>query len=89
MRWAIAGGLILGEFDAFAGVSLDDGTSWKRTNLSRSADLSSFNLANGQAYPGGVPNVVHQVAGDQIFVAWISKYCDGGTPLYKLSSEPC
>jgi hypothetical protein len=48
----IAGGLILGEFDAFAGVSLDDGTSWKRTNLSRSADLSSFNLANGQAAYG-------------------------------------
>jgi hypothetical protein len=83
----IAGGLILGEFDAFAGVSLDDGTSWKRTNLSRSASLSSFNLANGQAYMGGVPNVVHQVAGDQIFVAWISKYCAGGTPLYKLSGE--
>jgi hypothetical protein len=83
----IAGGLILGEFDAFAGVSLDDGTSWKRTNLSRSADLSSFNLASGQAYMGGVPNVVHQVAGDQIFVAWISKYCAGGTPLYKLSGE--
>jgi hypothetical protein len=83
----IAGGLILGEYDAFAAVSLDDGTSWKRTNLSRSADLSSFNLVNGQAYMGGVPNVVHQVAGDQIFVAWISKYCDGGTPLYKLANN--
>jgi hypothetical protein len=80
----IAGGLTLGEFDAFAGVSLDDGTSWKRSNLSRSADLSSFTLANGEVFPGGVHNVVHQVAGDQIFVAWASKYCDGGTPLYKL-----
>jgi hypothetical protein len=78
------GGISFGEFDAFAGVSLDDGTSWKTTNLSRSADLSSFTLANGHAYPGDVHNVVHQVAGDQIFVAWVSKYCDGGTPLYKL-----
>jgi hypothetical protein len=80
----VEGGISFGQFDAFAGVSLDDGTSWKRTNLSRSADLSSFMLANGHPYPGDVHNVVHQVAGDQIFVAWVSKYCDGGTPLYKL-----
>ncbi len=78
------GGVSFGHFDAFVGVSLDDGTSWKTTNLSRSSDLSSFNLANGYAYPGDVHNVVHQVAGDNIFVAWVSKYCDGGTPLYKL-----
>jgi hypothetical protein len=78
------GGLTLGEFDAFAGVSLDDGTSWKTTNLSRSALLSSFTLADGHASPGGVHNVVHQVAGDNIFVAWVSKYCDTGSPLYKL-----
>jgi hypothetical protein len=84
---AILGGITFGEFDAFMGVSLDDGTSWKRTNISRSANLSSFNLANGHAYPGDVHNVVHQVAGDQIFVAWVSKYCDGGTPLYKLANN--
>lgn len=83
----ILGGITFGHFDAFAGVSLDDGTTWKRTNLSRSANLSSFTLANGYAYPGDVHNVVHQVAGDQIFVAWVSKYCDGGTPLYKLDVE--
>ncbi len=78
------GGITFGEFDAFVGVSLDDGTTWKTTNLSRSADLSSFNLANGHAYPGDVHNVVHQVFGDNIFVAWVSKYCEGGTPLYSL-----
>lgn len=83
-RVTIQGGITFGHFDAFAGVSLDDGTSWKRTNLSQSADLSSFTLANGHAYPGDVHNVVHQVAGDRIFVAWVSKYCAGGTPLYKL-----
>ncbi len=80
----IYGGITFGHFDAFVGVSLDDGTSWKTTNLSRSADLSSFTLGNGYVYPGDVHNVVHQVAGDQIFVAWASKYCDGGTPLYSL-----
>ncbi len=83
----IRGGISFGTFDAFAGVSLDDGTSWKTTNLSRSSDLSSFNLANGHAYPGDVHNVVHQVAGDRILVAWVTKYCDGGTPLYKLDPD--
>ena len=79
------GGITFGKFDAFVGVSLDDGTTWKTTNLSRSADLSSFFLhTTGEAYPGDVHNVVHQVAGDRIFVAWASKYCDGGTPLYTL-----
>ncbi len=81
---AIDGGVIFGAFDGYAGVSLDDGTSWKTTNLSRSSDLSSFTLQNGTEYPGHVHKIVHQVAGDQIFVAWISKYCEGGTPLYSL-----
>ncbi|MCG3209916.1 MAG: hypothetical protein FOGNACKC_03543 [Anaerolineae bacterium] len=78
------GGIALGEFDAFAAVSLDDGTSWKNTNLSRSSTLSSFVLSNGHPYAGGVHALVHQVASDRIFVAWASKYCDGGTPLYTL-----
>jgi hypothetical protein len=80
----IEGGITFGAFDAFAGVSLDDGTSWKTTNLSRSSDDSSFTLANGTEYPGDVHNVVHQVFGDKIFVAWVSKYCEGGSPLYSL-----
>ena len=62
---AIDGGVIFGAFDAFVGVSLDDGTSWKTTNVSRSADLSSFTLENGTEYPGHVHNIVHQVVGDQ------------------------
>ncbi|PKO10071.1 MAG: hypothetical protein CVU40_07615 [Chloroflexi bacterium HGW-Chloroflexi-2] len=78
------GGVTFGHFDAFIGISLDDGTSWKTTNLSRSSDLSSFTLKNGYAYPGDVHNVVHQVFNDNIFVAWVGKYCEGGTPLYSL-----
>lgn len=80
----IKGGIALGEYDAFVALSLDDGTTWKNTNLSRSSDLSSFTLANGHEYLGGVHALVHQVAGDRIFVAWASKYCGGGTPLYSL-----
>ncbi len=78
------GGMTFGHFDGFAGVSLDDGTTWKTTNLSNSSDLSSFTLDNGIQFPGDVYKIVHQVAGDQIFVAWTSRYCEGGQPLYKL-----
>lgn len=80
------GGITFGHFDAFVGISVDDGTTWKTTNLSNSSDLSSFILKTGYEYPGDVHNVVHQVAGDRIFVAWASKYCDGGTPLYTLDA---
>lgn len=34
-----------GARDAYAAVSLDDGNTWKRTNLSESADQSSFTVA--------------------------------------------
>jgi hypothetical protein len=34
-----------GARDAFAAVSLDDGNTWKRTNLSNSADQSSFTVS--------------------------------------------
>lgn len=81
---ATDGGIVLGAFDAYAGVSLDDGTTWKTTNLSKSADLSSFNLSDGTAYPGHVHNMVHQVFNDNILVAYVSKYCEGGSPLYSL-----
>ena len=83
----VKGGVSRGYFDAFVGVSLDDGTTWKTTNLSRSADLSSFTLENGHAYPGDVNYVVHQVFGDNIMVAWAGKYCESGTPLYSLYDE--
>ena len=44
-----------GKRDAYGAVSLDDGASWKRTNLSKSADLSSFKIKDGKMkvpYPG-------------------------------------
>jgi len=81
------GGITFGQFDAFVGVSLDDGDSWKTENLSRSSDLSSFTLQTGYAYPGDVHNVVHQVAEDKILAVWASKYCQSGFPLYSLSTE--
>jgi hypothetical protein len=71
-----------GAHDAYAALSLDDGSSWKRTNLSGSAELSSFTLANGEPYPGDAHNMTFAIAGDKLLVGWISKYCDGGAPAY-------
>jgi hypothetical protein len=71
-----------GAHDAYAAHSLDDGASWKRTNLSLSADQSSFTLRNGHPYPGDAHNMTFAIAGDKVLVGWISKYCDGGSPLY-------
>jgi hypothetical protein len=83
----VASGAGWGEHDAYAAVSLDDGATWKRTNLSESVHLSSFTLANGQPYPGDAYNMTFAIAGDKVLVGWISKYCDGGSPLYTMPDE--
>ncbi len=73
--------------DAFAAYSLDDGKTWKERNLSESALESSFTLENGIVFPGDVPEVVHAVAGNQILVAWTSKYCKQGSPRYSVKAD--
>jgi hypothetical protein len=73
--------------DTWAAVSMDDGETWKSRNLSESAVESSFTLANGIVYPGDVTGAVHAVAGNQILVAWTSKYCGQGSPRYSLKDE--
>jgi hypothetical protein len=78
------GGASFGERDAFAAVSLDDGATWKDYNLSRSADLSSFTLANGHVYPGDVHLMEHYITGNKVLAVWLSKYCEGGSPAYTL-----
>jgi hypothetical protein len=83
----VASGAGWGEHDAYAAVSLDDGATWKRTNLSESVHLSSFTLANGQPYPGDAFNMTFAIAGDKVLVGWISKYCDGGLPAYTLVDD--
>ena len=84
--------------DAYASVSLDDGETWKTTNLSDSAHDSSSdvtrtdiplfdeNIEDG-AYPGDVVNVVHAVAGNKVLVAWPSRFCQSGQPNYSLDNN--
>jgi hypothetical protein len=76
-----------GASDTWAAVSLDDGETWKRTNLSRSADREAFNLANGEVYYGDCKKPVIQVKGNKIMVAWTSKFAKGGKPRYAIDPE--
>jgi hypothetical protein len=85
--YQILSGAGWGKHDAYAAASLDDGATWKDTNLSESAHLSSFYLANGTPYPGDSYNMTFAIAGDKVLVGWISKYCDGGTPAYTLTDD--
>ena len=93
-----------GRRDAYAAVSLDDGITWKETNLSESAHLTSCN--NGKCdftrtdiplfagdlayyYPGDVLNMSHAIADNRVLVAWPSRFCAQGQPNYSLdNSEP-
>jgi hypothetical protein len=84
---SIMTGAGFGERDAFAALSLDDGMTWKNWNLSDSAARSSFVLRNGHDYPGDVFKLVHQVEGNMVVAAWISRFCESGAPLYSWTDE--
>ncbi len=89
-----------GKRDAYASVSLDDGVTWKKTNLSESATETSCDNANcnvirtdvplftstGGAYPGDVTNLFHSIMGNRVLVAWQSRYCGSGQPSYSLDN---
>ena len=79
-----------GERDAFAGVSLDGGLTWKNTNLSKSADLSSFKYKDGRKwvdYPGDVGRTFMSSDGNQVMVVWVSRYAGGGSPTYAMTPD--
>ncbi len=79
-----------GTRDAFGAVSLDDGATWKRTNLSRSADLSSFKIKVKKKrvpYPGDVGRTFMASDGNKVLVVWVSRYAGGGNPNYAMSDE--
>jgi Putative metal-binding motif len=77
-----------GAADVFAAVSRDDGHTWKRKNISRMADRSSFQLANGEEYYGHCKKPVFQVKGNKILIAWTSKFAKGGKPRYSIQACP-
>jgi len=79
-----------GHRDAFGAVSLDGGATWKRTNLSQSADLSSFKYKDGKQmvkYPGDVGRSALGSDGNQVLVVWVSRYAGGGSPGYAMTDD--
>jgi hypothetical protein len=69
-----------GAMDVFIALSRDDGDTWKRRNISRTADKSSL-----LGYPGTSWKPQMKVMDNLIFVAWSDKYCRGGRPGYAIN----
>lgn len=93
-----AGGFVgHGKREAYAAVSLDDGNTWKSTNLSESADKSSSDVIRKDIplfgtegeYPGDVINVqfFQATASNKTLAVWPSRYCDTGEPNYALETS--
>ncbi len=76
-----------GQRDAWAAVSLDDGASWMRTNLSRSGTKEITIPTEGQpfTYFGDVTRMYTHMAGRRVLAIWISRLCGGGKPAYLLA----
>jgi hypothetical protein len=72
-----------GALDVFVAISRDDGETWKRRNISKTADKSSL-----VAYPGESWKPMLKVKDNMIFVAWTDKYCRGGRPGYAIKVCP-
>lgn len=66
--------------DIITAVSLDDGATWKRFNVSRMAGHSSFTLGTGEKYPGDSRAPQQKISEDKILVVWTSAYARGGKP---------
>jgi hypothetical protein len=77
-----------GKRDAWGAVSLDDGATWKKTNLSNSGDRSSIRIKIDKkwvAYPGDVLRTFTASDGNKVLVTWASKYCGSGSPAYSMT----
>ncbi len=80
-----------GNRDAFGAVSLDDGETWKETNLSKSGNLSSIRIKLGGRqkidYPGDVGRSFMASDGNKVLVVWVSRYARGGNPTYAIADD--
>ena len=71
--------------------SADDGATWKRTNLSESADRSSISLKVKKKkvpYPGDVGRSFVASNGNKVLAVWVSKYCASGSPTLRSEIRP-
>jgi len=73
-------------WDVYTAISRDDGTTWKRMNVSRMADMSSFDLETGEPFPGTTGSPYLKVNDNKILVVWQSKFCKSGNPRYSITT---
>ena len=73
----------MGALDVFVAISRDDGGTWKRRNISKTADKSSLAGTPGESW-----KPMLKVKDNKIFVAWTDKYCRGGRPGYAITVCP-
>jgi hypothetical protein len=73
-------------WDVYTAISRDDGATWKRMNVSRMADMSSFDLETGEPFPGTSGSPYIKVNDNKILVVWESKFCKSGNPRYSITT---
>jgi hypothetical protein len=73
--------------DIITAVSMDDGATWKRFNVSRMAGHSSFTLKSGEKFPGESRAPQQKIAEDKILVVWTSAYARGGKPRVAIKAD--
>jgi hypothetical protein len=74
-------------WDLHTAISRDDGATWKRMNVSRMADMSSFELkTTGEPFPGTVGSPYLKVNDNKILTVWESKFCKSGNPRYSINT---
>ncbi len=69
--------------DVFVSTSLDNGKTWKKINVSRTAEKNSMNVTWDGAtvvYPGHSHKPTMEVNANRILVAWHDKYCPSSNP---------
>ena len=74
--------------DVVSAISLDDGETWRRFNVSRMAGLSSFNLkSTGEKFPGNSRGPRQKIEGNKILIVWTSAYARGGNPSFSIKTD--
>lgn len=73
--------------DIITAVSLDDGATWKRFNVSHMAGHTSFTLKTGEKFPGDSRAPQQKIAEDKILIVWDSAYARGGKPRVAIKTQ--
>jgi hypothetical protein len=73
--------------DIVTAVSMDDGATWKRFNVSHMARKSSFTLDMGEKFPGNSRGPRQKIVDDKILVVWTSAYARGGKPSFAIKTD--